>query len=84
MRAGAVALHSLGVPRSEWLRTAVVVLLVLFGGLMCALSYVRWARVERAMRERAPLPSFALGLWVVVAVVVVAGVLAVALAVNPG
>jgi putative membrane protein len=81
--AGAVALHSLGVPSSEAVRTLVVVALVLFGGLMCALSYLRWARVERAMRERAPLPSFGLGLWVTVAVVVVSLLLAVALTTNP-
>jgi len=81
--AGAVALHSLGVPSSEVLRTLVVVVLVLFAGVMCALSYLRWARVERAMRERTPLPSFGLGLWVTVAVVLVAVLLAVALAVSP-
>lgn len=81
--AGAVALHSLGVPSSTFLRTTVVVVLILFAGAMSALSYLRWARVERAMRERTPLPSFGLGLWVTVAIVVVAVLLAVALALNP-
>ena len=82
--AGAVALHSLGVPSSELLRSVVVVALVLFAGVMSALSYLRWAKVERAMREHAPLPSFGMGLWVTVAIVVVAALLAVALAVSPG
>jgi len=84
MLAGAVALHSLGVPSSELLRSVVVVALVLFAGVMSALSYLRWAKVERAMRERTPLPSFGLGLWVTTAIVLVAALLAVALAVNPG
>jgi putative membrane protein len=82
--AGAVALHTLGVPSATWLRTTVVVALVLFAAVMSALSYLRWARVERAMRERAPLPSFGLGLWITVTIVVVATLLAVALAISPG
>lgn len=82
--AGAVALHSLGVPSSQVVRTTVVVALVLFGGLMCALAYVRWARVEKAMRQRAPLPSFDVGLWLTLAIVLVSVLLAVALAVSPG
>jgi len=84
MLAGAVALDSLGVPSSAPLRTTTVVALVLFGGSMTALAYVRWAKVERAMRERTPLPSFGLGLWVTTAIVLVAALLAVALAVSPG
>ena len=71
-------------PSSAPLRTTIVVALVLFGGSMTALAYVRWARVERAMRERAPLPSFSLGLWVTIAIVAVAALLAVALAIGPG
>lgn len=80
--AGAVALHSLGVPESDWLRTTVVVLLVLFAGAMTALAYLRWARVERAMRTRTPLPSFGLGLAMTGAIVLVSVLLAVALAVS--
>ena len=72
------------VPSSDPLRTTIVVALVLFGGSMTALAYVRWAKVERAMRERAPLPPFGLGLWVTTAIVLVAAMLAVALVVNPG
>ncbi|GCD91071.1 YidH family protein [Nocardioides sp. LS1] len=80
--AGAVALHSLGVPESDWLRTTVVVLLVLFAGAMTALAYLRWARVERAMRTRTSLPSFELGLAMTGAIVLVSVLLAVALAVS--
>ena len=36
------------------------------------------------MRAPTPLPSFGLGLWVTTAIVLVAALLAVALAVNPG
>ena len=83
MLAGAVALHQVGVPSSQVLRTIVVVVLVLLGGLICALSWVRWALVERRMREKGPLPSFELGLWMTIAIVLVAVLLAVALAVSP-
>ena len=82
--AGAVALDSLKVPSSTPLRTTIVVALVIFGGVMTALAYRRWAKVEHAMRERTPLPSFSLGLWITIAIVAVAGLLAVALAIGPG
>jgi putative membrane protein len=82
MLAGAVALDSLGVPDPRWLRTALVVALVLFGGLVTAAAYQRWMRVEKAMRTGTPLPAFTLGLAVTVAIVLVAALLAVALAVS--
>ena len=41
-------------------------------------SLVRWARVERAMRTRQPLPGFGLGYLMTLAVVVGAVLLAVA------
>ncbi len=81
MLAGAVALHSLGIPASDWLRDALVVGLALFGGLMSALAYWRWSRVERAMRRREPLPHFGLGLLMTVVLVAVSVLLAVALVV---
>ena len=37
MLAGGVALHALGLPESEWLRSVLAVLLVLFGGATCRL-----------------------------------------------
>jgi putative membrane protein len=80
--AGGIGLHSLQIPQSDELRLVVVVVLLLFGGLTCALAWVRWARVERAMRSRAPLPAFSLGLVLVVAVVALTALLAVALAVD--
>jgi putative membrane protein len=79
MLAGAVALDSLEVPEPGWLRTTLVVALVLFGGLVTAAAFRRWMRVERAMRIGAPLPAFTLGFVVTAAIVVVAGLLAVAL-----
>ncbi len=81
--AGAVALHSLGVPDQRWLRTVVVVALLLLGGLVTALAFVRWARVEKAMRTGSPLPAFALGLGTTVMVVFFAVLLAVVLGLSP-
>lgn len=75
MFAGGVALHALSVPTVGWLRQTLVVLLICLGALMCVLSFLRWARVERAMRLREPLPSFGLGLVMTGALVVVAALL---------
>jgi putative membrane protein len=75
MLAGGVALHALPVPGADWLRTLLVVGLIVLGALICALSFVRWARIERAMRTHQPLPSFGLGLAMTVALVVVAALL---------
>ncbi|GEP40364.1 hypothetical protein NPS01_40270 [Nocardioides psychrotolerans] len=58
-----------------------VVVLALLGGLLTALAFVRWARVERAMRLREPLPHFTLGLVVTVAMVAVSVLIAVSFAV---
>jgi putative membrane protein len=80
MLAGGVALHALGLPDTDWVRDLLAVLLVLLGGLMTALAMIRWARVERAMREHAPLPAFNLGVLMTGAVVVGAVLLAFALA----
>ena len=78
-----MALHSLGIPHPTWLRSVLVVALVLLGGVMTALAYLRWARVEKAMRTLTPLPAFTLGLAMALAVVVIAVLLAVALGVSP-
>lgn len=77
--AGAVALHSLGVPGSNTARDVLIVLLLVLGGSTTALAYRRWARVERAMRLREPLPAFGLGLVMSGSIVVMAVVLAVVL-----
>jgi putative membrane protein len=79
--AGAVALHSVGVPDPAWLRGVLVVAMLVFAAAAMVLAWVRWARVERAMRLHQPLPGFGLGLLVTVAVVVVALLLVVALTV---
>ena len=71
MFAGGVALHALDVPSTDWLRALLVVLLIGVGALVC------WARVERAMRLREPLPSFGLGV-VMTAALVITGALLVA------
>lgn len=78
--AGAVALESLEVPTQDGLRLVMVVTLLLFGGATAALAYVRWARVERAMRRRAPLPAFSLGPIVTGALVLLSVLLALTLA----
>lgn len=62
--AGAVALESLQLPERDGLRTVVVAALLAFAALMTVLAFLRWARVERAMRLREPLPPFTLGLVV--------------------
>lgn len=79
MLAGAVALHSLGIPDSDWLRDVLVAGLAVFGALVSVLAYRRWRRVERAMRLQEPLPRFGLGLVVTVVLVAVSVLLAVAL-----
>jgi inner membrane protein YidH len=45
------------------------VLLVVLGGLVTLFALVRWARVERAMRTREPLPAFSLGFVLTAAIV---------------
>ena len=70
MMAGGVALHALGLPETDWVRTSIAIALVLLGGLTTALALVRWARVERAMRTPQPLPPFTLGAITVAAIVI--------------
>jgi putative membrane protein len=78
MLAGGVALHALGLPETAWVRGALAVLLVVLGGLMTLFAMVRWARVERAMRTRSPLPAFSLGYLLTGAVLIGAVLLALA------
>jgi putative membrane protein len=60
--AGAVALESLQLPERDLLRTVVVLVLLVFALVMTVLAFLRWARIERAMRLHQPLPAFTLGL----------------------
>jgi putative membrane protein len=79
MLAGGVAIHALGLPATDWVRSALAVALVGFGALVTVLALVRWARIERAMRTGQPLPAFSLGILMTVAVVVGAALLSVVL-----
>jgi putative membrane protein len=81
MLAGGVALETLRVPGETGLRAPLVVGLVVAGAVLLVMSLVRWARVERAMRLRRPLPPFTLGIWATATIVIVATTLAVVLAV---
>ena len=82
MLAGAVALHSLQLPQTSWLRGIVVVTLLVIGALCTLLAYLRWARVERAMRLREPLPHFSLGWLLTASIVMISVLLAVTLTVG--
>ncbi|MEP9381527.1 YidH family protein [Nocardioides cheoyonin] len=77
--AGAVALHSLDVPPTGWLRTVLVVLLVLLAVVCTLMSIIRWARVERAMRLRQRLPAFTAGFILSGALVLVGVLIGIAL-----
>jgi putative membrane protein len=79
MLAGGVALHALTISGPHGLRTILAVGLIALGAVVGVASYVRWARVERAMRRHEPLPSFGLGLVMTAALVVVAAILVIIL-----
>ncbi len=81
MLAGGVALHAVGVPDESWLRNTLAIVLVLFGSLVTVFAMVRWARIERAMRTRTPLPAFNLGFLITGAVLVGAVLLVLAFAI---
>lgn len=76
--AGAIALHSLKVPETSWVRKVLVVVLLAFAALFATSAALRWRRTERAMRLREPLPSLWQADLIAVGVVGVAGFLAVA------
>jgi putative membrane protein len=77
--AGAVALHSLALPSTGWLRAFIVIVLIVLALACTVMAYLRWARVERAMRLREPLPGFTAGLVLTCAMVVVAILLGITL-----
>lgn len=81
LMAGGIALHSLTVVRTAWLRTTVALGLLALGAACTTAAYVRWRKVERAMRLREPLPHFNIGLFMTTAVVVIAVALAVVVAI---
>ncbi|MBD3778298.1 MULTISPECIES: DUF202 domain-containing protein [unclassified Cellulomonas] len=55
--AGGVALEALDLPVEPHLRLAAAVLLILLGIAAPAQAWAGWARTERALRERQPLPA---------------------------
>ena len=59
--AGAVALHSFQVPTAQGVRIGVIAVLVVTAIVCTLFAMIRWARVERAMRAREPLPAFTTG-----------------------
>ena len=79
MLAGGVALHALEVPSTGWVRMVLVIVLSGLCGLICVFALVRWARIERAMRLRQPLPSFGLGVAMTLALGLVAALLVIVL-----
>ncbi|MBA4607947.1 DUF202 domain-containing protein [Aeromicrobium sp. Marseille-Q0843] len=74
--AGAVALYSLELPGPDGPRTVVLVLLLTLAAGCAVMSWLRWAKVERAMRRREPLPAFTSAPVVALALVLMAIVLA--------
>jgi putative membrane protein len=66
--AGGVALHALDPAFGELTQRALALLLVLLGLFCAVVSWFRWARAERAMRRGEPLPAFALGVVLMLAI----------------
>ncbi len=75
--AGGVALDAVELDGPRGLQTAIAVTLVLLGLLGAAVSWLRWAATERAMRLRRPLPSTAALAWLAVVLMLVAAALVV-------
>ena len=69
--AAGVALDHLDLTMGPTLQVGLAAALVLLGVVCAAASWWRWATAERAMRQRRPLPSSALGLVLALATVAV-------------
>lgn len=67
--AGAVAIETLDLIGSSWLRTSMVLVLLGLAALITVRSYLHWAAVERAIRTGQSLPASANGLLMTAAVV---------------
>lgn len=70
---GGVAVEAFGVATPD-VRASLAFLLVALGGFCGAAASLRWARVERALRERGPLPASGMTWLTSAAVLVVAAV----------
>ena len=75
--AGGVALEAVSLPLAPAARHAAAILLLLLGVTIPLLSWFGWARAERAMRERRPLPASPVSAVLAVGVTVVAVLLAI-------
>ncbi|KRE61013.1 DUF202 domain-containing protein [Nostocoides sp. Soil756] len=75
--AGAAALDALDLPLQDTVQGLLSALLALAGIVVAVTAFAGWMRIERALREEAPLPSNPAMPVVVVALVVVGVVLAV-------
>ncbi|GEM_PF-536688 len=75
--AGSLAVHLVDLGRYEGVARAGAALLAVTGLLCAAQAWRGWARTERALRERRPLPSSRTGIVVVAVVVLIAAALAV-------
>ncbi|GAA1036864.1 DUF202 domain-containing protein [Virgisporangium ochraceum] len=64
-------------PLTGWVRKAVAVLLLALGVVCSVGAFVRWARNERALRDRQPLPGSGLALTLAYALAAVGIVLCV-------
>lgn len=69
--AGGTALEALDLPMEPRLRLAAAVVLLVSGALVPVVAWFEWARVERSMREHAPLPGGVTGTVLVVTISVV-------------
>ncbi len=70
--AGGVALDAIDLSIPGALQEGLAALLVALGLVCAVLSWLRWARAERAMRHSEPLPSSTLSALLTAAVVVAA------------
>jgi putative membrane protein len=57
--AGAVAVHAPAVGLDEWVKTSASLVLLAVAGVAITQSWMRWHRVELAIRTGRPLPGFA-------------------------
>jgi putative membrane protein len=79
LMAAGVALDAVDLSIPERAQHALAFAFVVIGVLSAAVAWVRWARAERAMRSKDPLPAFGWGAVFALAVVL-AGLLLVAVA----
>src|SRR5689334_15824748 len=74
LNAAGLAIKQFLDPSAAHLRLALSILVIVLGGAVSALGYVRWRQAERAMRREAPLPPIRLPLVLTVGMVVVSAV----------